>query len=373
MSAELGLAVLQDDYAGSRIPVMEHITGISRAAIRHFTGIDPLGEPDRLNEAFRRLAEVFELDLNWGGGLPGNGSETFDWDDGSAHKRNRAGQEVIQWGIFSTGIQEDGRHFLHIPKPASVDEALAFEPLRCFPKTVEEYEQEFRASYAAMLASCGDALYPIPHHYTTAFHGALAVFGFELLCEIGLQEARFSALMEGFAEVSLRITTAWARVPGVKGFILHDDLTMTSGPIFRPAWYRKHIFPHYPVIFKPLIQAGIPIIFTSDGNCSAFVADIFAAGASGLNFEYSVDLERLVRDYPDKILIGNLNSAVLARGSREAIRRDVENCIAIGSRARRFVFNVGGQITHDMSIENLEYYLSLRRELCRTARSKALR
>ena len=364
----LGLRLLQADYKEERIPVLEHVWGLSREAVRHFTGIDPLGEHQRINEAFRKIVEIFEVDLLWGGGLPQEADEVFDWDNGEKVKRNKKGVQVVQWGVFSAEHQEDGRHFVHIPKPASVDEALDFQPLQYFPKTVEDYRREFTASYAAMRQSAGPTAYPIPHHYTTCFHWALAIFGFELLCEAGMEEDRFSTLMERFAEISVRITQAWSQVSGLKAFILHDDLTMTAGPIFHPQWYRDHIFPHYRAIFKPFLDRKIPIIFTSDGNCSAFVDDIFAAGAEGLNFEYSVDLERLVRDYPDKILIGNINSATLSGGSPETIEREVRHCIEIGKQARRFVCNVGGGLTHTIPVRNLESYLNLRKKLCREAR-----
>ena len=326
MAIDLGQAILRPDYRGRRVAVMEHVRGMSRQAIRHFSGIDPLREPGRLNEAFRRIAEVFEIDLLWGGGLPTNAAlpeapsalgyeEMFDWDDGQTIKRTRDGLEVVQWGIFGAVHQEDGRHFVHVPKPRSVDEALAFEPLQYFPKTVEQYRVEFARQYEQMLESVDAIAYPLPHHYTTCFHWPLAIFGFELLCEVGMEEDRFGRLMERFAEISIRVATAWSQVEGLKGFIFHDDLTMTRGPVFPPAWYRRHIFPHYPAIFAPLRRRGVPIIFTSDGNCSMFVADIFAAGAEGLNFEYLVDLQSMVRDYPEKILIGNMNSATLASGS----------------------------------------------------------
>jgi len=370
MSKELGLAVLERDYRGARIPVLEHLWGLSRGAIVHFTGIDPVIERHRMTEAFHKLAEVFEVDLLWGIGLPNEQYPVYDWGNGETKKLNPQGLEVVQWGIFATVHQEDGRHFVHVPKPGSVEEALAFEPLKHFPQTVAEYRKEFQAQYQTMLASVGDTCYPLPHHYTTCFHWALAIFGFELLCEVGMaDERRFSELMSRFAEISLWITTAWSQVEGLQGFILHDDLTMTSGPIFSPAWYRQHIFPHYPIIFRPLLERGIPIIFTSDGDCSEFVDDIFSAGAEGLNFEYLVDLESLVTRYPEKILIGNVNSSTLARGSREEIEREVKQCLEIGSRAPRFVMNVGGGLTHDMPIENLEFYLSLRKELARSLRA----
>ncbi|NNM88277.1 MAG: hypothetical protein HKL95_07135 [Phycisphaerae bacterium] len=376
MSMDLGMAVLRPNYHGDRIAVMEHPRGLSRQAICHFSGIDPLREPQRLNEAFRRVTQAFEIDLLWGDGLPTNAAppdapsalgyeEIFDWEDGQSVKKTRDGLEVVQWGIFGAVHQEDGRHFVHVPKPRTLDEALAFEPLQYFPKTVDQYRTDFARQYQHMLGSVGTLAYPIPHHYTTCFHWPLAIFGFELLCAAGMQEDAFGRLMQRFAEISVRIATAWSQVDGLKGFIFHDDLTMTSGPVFPPAWYRRHIFPHYPAIFAPLRRRDVPIIFTSDGNCSAFVQDIFAAGADGLNFEYLVDLPLLVRDYPDKILIGNINSATLANGSIPEIHREVTRCMEAGCRAPRFVANIGGGLTHTMSVRNLEAYLALRRKLCR--------
>ena len=368
MSQELGLELLQPTYHEPRIPVMEHMGGLSREAIRHFTGIDPLRERHRINEAFHKIVEVFEIDLLWGGGLPDEQGDVFDWDDGEKVKRNRKGHQSVQWGIFSAEHQEDGRHFTHIPKPPSVDAALDFQPLSHFPKSVEDYRRDFTASYAAMLQSTGGSAYPIPQHYTTCFHWALAIFGFELLCEAGMEEERFHALMERFAEISVRVAQAWSQVDGLKAFILHDDLTMTSGPIFPPQWYRDHIFVHYPAIFEPFREKRIPVIFCSDGNCSEFADDIFAAGAEGLNIEYSVDLEPLVRNHPDKIFIGNINSATLASDSPSLIEREVRHCIEIGKRAPRFVCNVGGGLVHTIPVQNLEYYLTLRKHLCRQAR-----
>jgi hypothetical protein len=369
MSKSRGLDILDPGYADPRIPVMDHIQGLSREALIHFTGIDPIQEPHRLNETFRTLCEIFEVDLLWGSGLPDDPAAMFDWSDGETTKTNPEGNPVVQWGIFGATAQVDGGHYLQIPRPAGVDEALAFEPLAHFPKSVEEYHSEFEEKYAHMLETCGEVCYPIPDHYTTCFHWALAIFGFELLCEAGLEEDRFAELMSRFAEISIRVTTAWSRVEGLQALILHDDLTMTRGPIFSPDWYRRHIFVHYPEIFRPLKEAGIPIIFTSDGNCTEFVEDIFHAGADGLNMEYMVDLARLAADYSDKILIGNMNSAVLAHGPDEAIEEEVRRCIEAGARAPRFVANVGGQLTHDIPRFHLETYLDARKACCRAARA----
>ena len=63
--------------------------------------------------------------------------------------------------------------------------------------------------------------------------------------------------------------------------MVHDDMVWTSGAIFRPAWYRRHVFPNYRRLFAPLLDSGKKIIFTSDGNYSEFIDDLAGAGVHG--------------------------------------------------------------------------------------------
>lgn len=349
---------------GGKIPVMEHFNGLSQEAVIHLTGQDPLAHPEKLSEIYQELGRRLDVDLNWGAGFPSPKWETHDWSTGPRMRNNRDGHPVVQWGIFHVVAQEDGRHFLHIPLPEDIDEALEFDPLKHFPKTVDEYHEQFSQEYAEMMETTADVAYPIPHHYTTCFHWALALFGFEMLCEVGMEEDDFHELMKRFAEVSLRITTAWSQVEGLQGFILHDDLAMTAGLIFRPDWYREHIIPRYSEIFAPFKEKNIPIIFTSDGNCTDLVDDIFAAGADGFNFEYLVDMKMMVEKHGDKILIGNFNNATIAGGPEASIRDHLTETFDVARHAPGFVANVGGGLTQQIPIENLDNYLNLRRDLC---------
>ncbi len=51
-------------------------------------------------------------------------------------------------------------------------------------------------------------------------------------------------------------------------------------------------------------------------------------------------------------------------GRRSRSRKETRRCIEIGSRAPRFVVNIGGGITHDMSASSLEQYLKVRKQWC---------
>jgi hypothetical protein len=367
MSKSYGIEFLRNRgrAPGGKIPALEHFNGLSRASVQHLTGEDPLKHPERLPEIYQELGRKLDVDLNWGAGFPAAHTEMHDWSKGPSMRQSREGHPVVQWGVFHVLAQEDGRHFLDIPIPKDVDEALAFDPLEHFPKTVEDYRQQFAREYSEMLATTGDVAYPIPHHYTTCFHWPLATFGFEMLCEAGMEEDDFHDQIARFAEISTRITTAWSQVEGIEGFILHDDLAMTAGLIFRPDWYREHVISFYPQIFKPLKDKGIPIIFTSDGNCTDLVDDIFDAGADGFNFEDLVDLEMMAEKHGDKILVGNFNNATIAAGPDAAIREHIQRCYDIGRHVPGYVANVGGGLTHQIPIPHLESYLDIRRQLSR--------
>ena len=372
MSKALGLAVLDPAYRGARVPVMEHFRALSRETIYQLTGNDLVTDSSRFAETWDALTEALEVDLLWGAALPPqeNAELVVDWSDKSSI-RDEGGHEHVQWGVFSAVHAEGGRHYTFIPQPATVDEALDFDPAPWFPDTVDQLAEKFQKQHDDNVARNGELCYTLPCWYTTAFHFPLSILGFELLCEAGLEEDRFARLMDRFVAVSERVTTAWSRVEGLHGFICHDDLTMTSGPLFHPDWYRRHIFPHYPRIFAPLIDAGVSMLFTTDGDCSEFVDDIFEAGADGLNFEYLVDLEKLVERHPDRLLAGNLSSQMLAEGPVERIRDEVTRMLEIGARAPRYVANVGGQLTHDIPTAHLLTYLETRKALCRRVRGSA--
>jgi len=368
MSRQIALEALNPSYRGERIPVWEAFSGCSREVVQHLTGYDPLapGGPG-IRHIYRTLAEKLDIDV-LGSGLPADDAETFDWSDGETIKTNRRGQQCVQWGVFHSRVQEDGRHFLHIPKPATLDEALQFDPLPYFPYSTEDHVEFLTQQFPKMEEAAGDIGLVVPGYYTTAFHWPLAVLGFEMLCEAGLEENDFAELMKRCVEVTKRLVTAWSRVPGVKVFTCHDDLAMSGGLIFHPDWYRRHIIPHYREIFKPLKEAGIQIVFVSDGDCSALMDDIFDAGADGFNFEWLIPLRPLVERHGDKILVGNLNSHTLAAGPIEKIEAEVRECIEVGRHAPRFAINVGGQLTHDISPQHMDAYLNIRNRLCREAR-----
>jgi uroporphyrinogen-III decarboxylase len=110
-------------------------------------------------------------------------------------------------------------------------------------------------------------------------------------------------------------------------------------------------------MFSPLIDAGRRVLFTSDGNYTAFIDDIAAAGAHGFVLEPSTDMARIAERYGrTHVIVGNADTRVLLGGSKAAIRAEVERCMAIGKRCPGFFLAVGNHIPPNTPVQSALYY-----------------
>jgi hypothetical protein len=237
------------------------------------------------------------------------------------------------------------------------DEVLAFDPVaECGIEPMDSIVKTFRGVLEAARAAAPDVVVP-GGRYDTLFSACIRTFGWEMfLASVPHHEREFDRVLEGFTQISIAESEAWARV-GVDMLLTHDDIAWTEGLVFSPDWYRKYIIPRYTRIWKPLKDRGIPVIFLSDGNFTPLVDDIAAAGADGFMFEPVVPLDVMVEKHgKSKALIGNADCRVLQFGTREDIRREVARCVELGRRCPGFVMSVSNHIPNGIPFDNIRYY-----------------
>jgi len=147
---------------------------------------------------------------------------------------------------------------------------------------------------------------------------------------------------------------AEANVPVV---MIHDDIVWTSGAIFHPGWYRKYVFPNYRKLFKPLLDSGKKIMFTSDGNYTEFIDDIANCGVHGFVMEPTTDMRYIAEKYgKTHVFIGNADTRILLEGTKEQIYNEVKRCMDIGKSCPGFFMAVGNHIPPNTPVENALYY-----------------
>ena len=209
------------------------------------------------------------------------------------------------------------------------------------------------------------ALSGVPGWYNTFFMWPLLTFGWELFLTVALTRPdEMRRIMADFGQISLKVFRAWARTDAVM-VTSHDDLCYTRGSIFDPAWLCRNVYPWYERLWAPLREAGIKVVWISDGRVDDVAEDIFACGADGLMGEPHTNLAEIARKHPDKILLGNVDNRVLMHGTKADIRADVARCTGFGKDLPGYFYSVTNHLTYDLPVNAVRHYFDACQELGR--------
>jgi len=237
------------------------------------------------------------------------------------------------------------------------EQVLAFDPWEAFgsidhPATIKRFEKQYEGlcrKYPDMVNMTGV--------YVTCISGLIDLFGWEmLLLAAGTDPKAFGDLANRYSSWILQYFRALADAD-VPVVMCHDDIVWTAGAFLPPQWYRKYVFPNYKRFFGPLIDSGKKVLYTSDGNYTAFIDDIAACGVHGFVLEPMTDMAYIARNYGrTHAFIGNADTRILLRGTKPQIRREVQRCMAIGKDCPGFFLAVGNHIPPNTPVENAIYY-----------------
>ncbi len=99
-----------------------------------------------------------------------------------------------------------------------------------------------------------------------------------------------------------------------------------------PRMWRKFVWPYHRRIVK---ESGAPVIWHSDGNVKALLPMAIEAGFVGFHSmepAAGMDLARIKREFgQDLVLVGNIDVRVLCGPDLDAVRWEVDRCIAQGA------------------------------------------
>ena len=332
-----------------KVASMEWCTGLSAEQIHALTGIDPLS---RYYESMLRLIEILEIDIH--GPLPFMEQLSISCPRTNDDKCDHRQQD---WGLIKgTQVQDGARQELVF---RCVDDVLRFSPLEWDVKTEEDYFEEFSTFHNRNVSLYEGRCVAEEDIYTTLFHWCIDLFGWEnFMVAASTDEKRFNEILLEFKELSIRRAKAWARVKNLDFFMCHDDICMTSGPVFSPDWYRKYIFPHYQDIMAPLKKAGIPVIFISDGCYMSLVNDLAYCGWDGYVFDHTNDFAKMVEMFGNKkILIGGPDIRILTFESPQNVREHVRRILEIAKGIRGYFYATAGSLTENIPMENIKTYI----------------
>jgi uroporphyrinogen-III decarboxylase len=220
-----------------------------------------------------------------------------------------------------------------------------------------------RASWENGSKAYPNAVFP-GGFYNSVFTWHIVTFGWDLFMLAVMDDMeRFDKVMESFFKITMMVVEAHiaAEVPY---FICHDDIVWASGTAFRPEWMRKYVFPRHKRMWAPLKEAGIKVLFCSDGNFDEYVDDLVDAGAEGFIFEPLTSLDYIVEKYgKTHVIIGNADCRVLMSEDPEQIRAEVKRCMDLGRPCPGFFMAVGNHIPFNIPIPAVDCYMEAYEEM----------
>ncbi|GAA0247065.1 hypothetical protein GCM10008922_04890 [Faecalicatena contorta] len=193
--------------------------------------------------------------------------------------------------------------------------------------------------------------------YTTCMSGVIEILGWDmLLLAAGIDSDEFGSFMNRYAEWNMQYFKALAHSDSPV-VMVHDDIVWTQGAFLHPDFYREYIFPNYKKLFAPLHESGKIILYTSDGTYSEFIDDIASCGINGFVMEPTTDMEYICKKYGQThSIIGNADTRILLKGSKEDIEREVKRCTDLGRNCPGYFLAVGNHIPSNTPLDNCLWY-----------------
>jgi uroporphyrinogen decarboxylase len=137
---------------------------------------------------------------------------------------------------------------------------------------------------------------------------------------------------------------------GAEVLVLGDDAAHGKGPMISPRMWRRFVLPHHRRIVESL---PAPVIWHSDGNIEAMLPMAIEAGfmgIHGLDPMAGMDLARIKREYGrDLALVGNVDTRVLFGADLQAVRDEVDRCLAAGAKGNGYMIASCNSICEGMN------------------------
>jgi len=192
--------------------------------------------------------------------------------------------------------------------------------------------------------------------YITLFSGLIEICGWDLLLQTMFDEKRFAQLVQGYYEWVKQFFDAYAKTD-IPVFMSHDDIVWANGPIMNPQLYRKYIFPKLKGLWSIIKGSGKKLLYTCDGNYTAFLDDVVDCGPDMIFMEPSTDMSYFAKKYGKTHgFCGNADTRVLLTGTKEEIYKEVKRCMDIGKQYPGYVMSVGNHIAPNTPIDACLYY-----------------
>lgn len=145
------------------------------------------------------------------------------------------------------------------------------------------------------------------------------------------------------------------RDAGVDFLCINSDYGFNSGPFISPKHFTEFVTPYLTEIVEAIHGMGLKAILHSDGNLNAILGQLIGAGLDGyqsVDPQGGMDIATVRADYPELILMGNVQCSLLQDTDEEMIRANARHAIKYGYVGGRYIFSTSNCIFKGMPLES---------------------
>lgn len=200
------------------------------------------------------------------------------------------------------------------------------------------------------------------------FHEVYDLMGQQLFSYAIYDERReLDRLFEAYRHNSTLIARfAAAKKPGPI-FFTWADIAYKGRLLYSLSFLRETFIPMLRSVCEPLAEAGMKVVFHSDGDVTEILDDMLDAGIHGLNPiepQAGMDIGRLKRRYGKRlILVGNVDcSQVLPLGSVRDVVEATKACLREAGHGGGLFIGSSSEIVPSTPLENVLAFF----DACRT-------
>jgi hypothetical protein len=211
---------------------------------------------------------------------------------------------------------------------------------------VREYVAAARGTGIGV-AFCPPCIFQTLYEFVIGLHDAMIM----ILEERDLFEELMARSADYAAELARR-----AVAEGIDFLFLADDFAYNKGLFVEPGLFQRIWRPHFDRLMAPAREAGIPIIFHSDGKLDDAMEMLLDMGVAGLTpmDPSGIDYRDYKRRYGSRAtLFGNINITwPLASGTPADVERDVIEHVEVMKPGGRWVAGSAHSIVNYIPHEN---------------------
>ena len=189
---------------------------------------------------------------------------------------------------------------------------------------------------------------------------------------MGFVEKLFEAPETLHAEARLKCDAAKRRLAsyadnGADFFVLAYDFGFNDAPFISPTHFREFVTPYLAEVVQAAHDLKKKAILHSDGCLTQILEQLHSTGIDGyqsIDPQGHMDIQEVRRQYPDWILMGNVECRMLQDCKEEQIRQSVRYCMQHGGVGKRYIFSTSNCIFHGMPPESYRIMLDEYRKIC---------